>query len=291
MGYDDQIPVDTFAFGHFRVELQRRALLADGRVVPLSSRALDLLVLLLENSGSVLCKDEIIRQVWRGTFVDESNLRVQIAALRKALGETRDGVRYILNVPNRGYSFVAPVTRHAAALNPRGAAVLAGPAHNVPALLTRIFGREDLTTTLSDQIRRRRLVTVVGPGGIGKTTVAQAVATRLLPDFAEAIYFLDLATLSDNDAILVRLAKILGITPLANDKLAEIIAVLQQRPALLVLDNCEHVVGIIAELVEDILRGAPLAKVLARCSRPRSPPDSEPTRFCWSLPLKLKRPR
>ena len=269
---DDQKPAihaaDTLEFGRFRVELQRRVLLADGRVVPISSRALDVLVMLLQKPGVVLSKGEIIGEVWRGTFVDESNLRVQIAALRKAFGETNKGERYILNVPNRGYSFVAPVIRHAGASIPIGTAFPAYPAHNVPALLTRIIGRDGLTASLFDHILQRRLVTVVGPGGIGKTTVAQAVATRLLPEFAQAIYFLDLAALFDSEAILSRLAQILGITPLANNKMAEVIAVLQQRPVLLVLDNCEHVIEIIAEMVEDVLRGAPMAKVLATSREP-----------------------
>jgi DNA-binding winged helix-turn-helix (wHTH) protein len=107
--------------------------------------------------------------------VDEGALRVHVAALRKALGDGRGGRRYIANIPGRGYSFVAPVTReHARPATPsQNEAAVRG---NLPEPLMRIIGRDDVIAALSTQLARCRLLTIVGPGGIGKTTVAVAVA-------------------------------------------------------------------------------------------------------------------
>ena len=97
------------AFGPFRLSFGRRELLKDGVVVPLGSRAFDLLAALVRRSGNVVSKDELLAQVWPGTVVEENNLQVQVSALRKALGEGSEGSRYLLTVPGRGYRFVGPV--------------------------------------------------------------------------------------------------------------------------------------------------------------------------------------
>jgi DNA-binding winged helix-turn-helix (wHTH) protein len=90
-------------FGDFRLVPAARLLLRRGVPVPLGSRAFDLLHALLQARGAVVSKEEIVRQVWPTTIVDESNLRFQIACLRKALGEQRDLIK---TVPGRGYLFV-----------------------------------------------------------------------------------------------------------------------------------------------------------------------------------------
>ena len=86
-------------------------LLEDGKPLRLGSRALDILVTLVESAGETIRKDQLIARTWPDTVVDEGALRVHVAALRKALGDGRAGKRYIANIPGRGYSFVAPVTR------------------------------------------------------------------------------------------------------------------------------------------------------------------------------------
>jgi DNA-binding winged helix-turn-helix (wHTH) protein len=96
------------SFGPFRLLPERRLLLEGDRPVRLGSRALDILVALVENPGEVVGKNELIARVWPNTIVEESNLKFQISALRRTLG---GGNRYLLNVPGRGYCFIAPVTR------------------------------------------------------------------------------------------------------------------------------------------------------------------------------------
>jgi DNA-binding winged helix-turn-helix (wHTH) protein len=98
-------------FGPFRLHVTARLLQRKGAAVKIGSRSLDLLIALVERPGEVLSRRELMARAWAGLVVDEANLRVNIASLRKCLGEGKEGTRYIVNLPGRGYSFVAPLTR------------------------------------------------------------------------------------------------------------------------------------------------------------------------------------
>src|SRR5881227_636389 len=171
---------ETFAFGSFRLIPAQRMLLEEGKPLRLGSRALDILVTLVESAGETVRKDQLIASAWPDTVVDEGALRVHVAALRKALGDGRAGKRYIANNPGRGYTFVAPVTREhrqpAIALPNEVSAET-----SLPAPLSRIVGRDDTIAILTAQLAQHRFLTIVGPGGIGKTTVATAVAEIVRP--------------------------------------------------------------------------------------------------------------
>src|SRR5690606_16004372 len=104
-------PRDEFRFGRFSLLPVTRSVLQDGERVHLGNRAFDILHLLVEKAGSFVTNEEIVARVWPRTIVVESNLRVHVAAIRKALGDGRDGHRYIVNVPNNGYKFIADVER------------------------------------------------------------------------------------------------------------------------------------------------------------------------------------
>ena len=115
---DSPLDEEAFVFGAFRLLPAQRTLLQDGKPLHLGSRALDILVALVESAGDTIHKDKLIARAWPDTFVDEGNLRFQVATLRKALSDGRGGNRFIANIPGRGYTFVAPVTReHAHADN------------------------------------------------------------------------------------------------------------------------------------------------------------------------------
>jgi DNA-binding winged helix-turn-helix (wHTH) protein len=161
---------ETFVFGSFRLIPAQQMLLDDGKPLRLESRALDILITLVESAGETISKDQLIARTWPDTVVDEGALRVHVAALRKALGDGRAGKRYAANNPGRGYAFVAPVTREHARPDPASGDV-AAERNNLPAALTRIIGRDDVVAALTTQLVRRRFLTIVGPGGIGKTTV------------------------------------------------------------------------------------------------------------------------
>src|SRR6202163_2720330 len=163
----------VLAFGPFRLLPAQRMLLEGNAPVRLGSRALDILIALVERPGEVVSKEELVARVWPNTFVEETNLRVHVGALRKVLGDGRSVGRYVANVPGRGYSFVAPITRE----RPAATGGVARERHyNLPPTLTRMIGRAREVSELAEQLPRKRFLTVVGPGGIGKTTVALALA-------------------------------------------------------------------------------------------------------------------
>jgi DNA-binding winged helix-turn-helix (wHTH) protein len=100
-----------YQFERFQIDPQKRLLLRDGQPVQLTSKAFDLLLVLVKSSGQVMTKDELMSRVWQDQFVEEANLAVQVSALRRALGEKKGEQAFIVTVPGRGYSFVAAVQR------------------------------------------------------------------------------------------------------------------------------------------------------------------------------------
>jgi predicted ATPase/DNA-binding winged helix-turn-helix (wHTH) protein len=264
------LPERVLAFGPFELHPVRRLLLEAGKPLRLGSRAFDILVALAQRAGEVVGKDELIARVWPGTSVEEANLRVHVAALRKALGDGRPGLRFVANVPGRGYCFVAPVT--ATSQEPRPAAgpdpAEPGRARNVPAPLTRAIGRADEVRALAAQLPRRRFVTVAGPGGIGKTTVALAAAEGLAAAYPDGAVFVDLAPVGDPSLVPGALASALGLAIRSEDRVPGLVAFLRDKAMLVVLDGCEHVVEAAAALAEAILKGAPGLGVLATSREP-----------------------
>ena len=256
-----------FAFGHFLLLPAQRTLLANGQPVRLGSRGLDILIALVERAGEVVSKEELMARVWPRTVVDEGGLRVHIAGLRKTLGEVRSGQRYIGNVPSRGYCFVAPVSRseHASGVN---APAAAPAATQLPSLLTRLIGRDDTIAALVEMVPRRRFVSLVGPGGIGKTTVALAAAAQLEAGYAQGVYFVDLAALTDAALVPGTVAAVLGVPSHSDDPVQDLTAWLSLKSVLLVLDNCEHVVAAAADLAESILGRTTATHLLATSREP-----------------------
>jgi DNA-binding winged helix-turn-helix (wHTH) protein len=101
----------TISFGPFRLLAAQRLLLEGDKPVRLGSRAFDILAALVERASEVVTKEDLIARAWPQTFVEEANLKIQVSALRRALGDGQDGHRYVVTVPGRGYNFVAPVSQ------------------------------------------------------------------------------------------------------------------------------------------------------------------------------------
>ncbi|WP_027545720.1 winged helix-turn-helix domain-containing protein [Bradyrhizobium sp. WSM2254] len=247
-------------FGSFELNVAERLLRNADEVIPLGGRAFDILLSLVEHNGEVVSKTELIKKVWPGVTVEEGSLRVHMSALRKALGDGRCGNRYITNVQGRGYSFVAPVTRQFGEQD--GARAFAGLA-NLPSPLNRMIGREDAVVAIRSHLRAERLVTVFGPGGIGKTAVAVWVGHELLAEFSGAVFFVDLSLVRDKEQIVGAIASAIMLELQSIDPEAVLSRYLRSRRALLVLDGCEHVIEKTAEVVDGILRKAPELQVLA----------------------------
>ena len=209
-----------FSFGPFRLIPEQQLLVEDGKPVSVGARGLELLRVLVENSGKVLSKDELISCIWPDTCVSESNLKVQMAALRRVLGEGRRGERYVATVSGRGYRFVAPVRRQAAFHEQRGTAV--APEHNLVPESIRLLER--------DQI----------PGGIGMTTVALALANLLVGDYRDDLRVVELTALRDSHLVSSAIAAALAAHLAADGGAEALPSVLGHKSMLIVLDWSDH---------------------------------------------------
>ncbi|SEK27027.1 Predicted ATPase [Roseateles sp. YR242] len=263
----------TYAFGPFKLIPAQHLLLEGDTPVRLGARALALLVLVVERAGELVSKQEILERAWPHTVVVESNIKVAVATLRRALKDGQDGQRYLVNVSGRGYQFVAPVT--CADSDPPVATVLPGRAHHLPVPAHNIVGRQRSIQSISTLFETQRLVTIVGEGGMGKTTVAIAVARQLSHETPDAVRFVDLSTLVDAGSVAMALATELGLQNDSEGVTATLMSALTHQPLLLVLDSCEHVLQPTAELVSRILCEAPGVRILATSREPlRTPGES-----------------
>lgn len=263
---------EVIGFGPFKLFIDQRVLRDENGPVRLGGRAMDLLIALVERAGETVGKNELIHRAWATSIVEENTLRVHIAAIRKLLGEASRGDRYIVNVAGRGYSFVAPVVRLELG---RSTAQDSAPANSsLPRLATRVLGRDDVIKGVVALLGRHRLITLVGPGGIGKTTVAIAVADRLANEQQRVVRFVDMSIVTDPVAAPMVLAMAAGLGTPTDDPIGALIRFLQGAPTLLVLDNCEHLVADIAQMAERILRGGNDVAILCT-SRERLSADGE----------------
>jgi predicted ATPase/DNA-binding winged helix-turn-helix (wHTH) protein len=252
-------------FGPFEFRPAERLLLKGQARVEIGSRALDILALLIENAGNVVGKEVLLAQVWPGVVVEESSIRVHIANLRRALGDGKDGARYVTNVPGRGYSFVGKIAvRSDVAVPPPSPEVPASSEiKGFPARPARIIGRDVEVKFVTDLLGAQRFVTIHGPGGIGKTTLALAVMHDCAGNFPDGVCFLDLGLGRPSDSIAETLEAALVPMSEAVDPATRILDHLRNRRMLLVLDCCEHVVESASMMLERIFREASGISILA----------------------------
>ena len=259
---------EAISFGPYRLFAPQRLLLEGDKPVRLGSRAFDILAALVERAGKVVGKEQLIARAWPQTFVEESNLKIQVSALRRALGDGQGGQRYIVTVPGRGYNFVAPVRLEELSRAPLPPTIAPAAAHNLPFAVTRMIGREEAVAALVSRLLRQRLVTVVGPGGVGKTTVGLAVAEGMIGTYEHGVWLVDLAPLRDPGLVPSAVATVLGVEVRAEDPLPGLVAALRDRRVLLLLDSCEPVIDAAAGLAAALLGRAPGVSVLATSREP-----------------------
>jgi predicted ATPase/DNA-binding winged helix-turn-helix (wHTH) protein len=273
------LSVRKLQFGPFELSRNRRELRRDGLALPLGGRALDILIYLVERPGEVVTKDELIDHIWSDVTVAEGSLRVHVAAIRKALGDGQFGNRYIVNVKGRGYSFVASV---AGLDNPE----THGPNRRYEGILPvrscRMIGRDPILSEVQRCLRQERFVTLLGPGGIGKTTIAVAAGHALAEEFRGEVYFVDLGSLVHPNQVVRAIGASLGLAFKSNDESVELVDLVRSRRSLIILDSCEHVIEAAASIAERLYQGASQIHILAT-SRELLTVDGE---YCCSvLPL------
>src|SRR6266852_3651766 len=219
----------SFLFRSFELFPEQRLLLEGDNQVRLGSRAFDILAALVERAGEVVSKEELIARAWPQTIVEEANLKIQISALRRALGDGQGGDRYVVTVPGQGYNFVAPVRRDEHSRVPLAPTSAPPAVHNLPFAAIRMIGREDAAAALVSRLSRQRLVTIIGPGGIGKTTVALAVAERMIAEYEHGVWLVDLAPVGDPRLVPTAVATVLGLEVRTEDQLAGLVASLRDK--------------------------------------------------------------
>src|SRR6266699_2897300 len=258
----------AISFGPYRLLSAQRLLLEGDTPVRLGSRAFDTLAALVGRAGEVVGKEELIARVWPQTFVEDANLKIQVSALRRALGDGHAGRRFIVTVPGQGYNFVAAVSLEEPLRASLPPTIAPAGVHNLPLAVTRMIGRDESVTALVSRQSRERLLTIVGPGGIGKTTLALAVAEHMIGDYEDGVWLVDLAPLGDPRLVPSAVATVLGLEVRTDNPLPGLVAALTDKRMLLLLDNCEHVIDAAASLATAVLTGVPRVNILATSREP-----------------------
>jgi predicted ATPase/DNA-binding winged helix-turn-helix (wHTH) protein len=239
-------------FGPYRLFATQRLLVAGDKPVRLGSRAFDILTALVERAGELVTKEQLIARAWPGTFVEEANLKIQVSALRRALGDGQGDNHYIVNVVGRGYIFVAPICEEAPSTAWASPTIAPAALHNLPFATTRIIGRDEIVTTLVAELSRRRLA--------------------MIGAYEHGVWLVDLAPLRDPGLVPSAVATVLGLETRTEDPQPALVAALRDNRMLLIFDNCEHVIDAAAGLAATILSGTSGVKIMTTSREPLGVP-------------------
>ncbi len=252
---------EPYRFGRFTLDPANWQLRAEGAAIPLGPTDFRILVTLVERAGSLVSKDELMSRVWGRAIVGDNTLQVHITALRKALGEG-----FIVTRHGHGYSFVQQVSRSDAERQSGSPGLIRARTHGAP---SRLVGRDNELRMLSELLAQNPLVTLAGPGGVGKTRLALQAANETANGFDDGAWLVELGSLTDGASLAGSVATALGVQigegGAGFERLARQLA---RRNLLLVLDNCEHIVGSCAQLCETLLAEAPSVKIIATSREP-----------------------
>jgi predicted ATPase/DNA-binding winged helix-turn-helix (wHTH) protein len=249
----------AYRFGTVEVRPDERQLLVKGEPAAVGARAFDLLLTLIDRRDRVVSKNELLELVWPGLIVEENNLQVQVSTLRKLLGN-----QSIATLPGRGYRFTLPIEGE-----PGPSVPLPAVRHNLPGELNSFIGRESEIGELKEALVNARLVTLSGAGGTGKSRLATHVASQITDDYPDGVWLVDLAAISDEQRVAQTAAHVLGVKEEPGRPVAEALGkFVQGKRLLLLLDNCEHVIGACADLSRRLLTSAAGVKILATSREP-----------------------
>ena len=251
----------VYELGPFRLYPEAGVLTCEGAVVPLGPRAIAVLTVLVDDAEAYVAKERILEAAWPGVVVEESNLAVQISAIRRALASDPGRECWVETLSRRGYRFVGPVSKRTG--KPRPAAP-SGVRSRPPRTLTSFVGREHELEEIPRLLSRSRLVTIVGVGGIGKTRLATQLAARMACEYPDGVCFVDFAALVDERLVPEAVASSLGVNEVPGEHIREtLLRYVDSRALLLVFDNCEHILPSCAVFTKELLNASDRASVLA----------------------------
>jgi predicted ATPase/DNA-binding winged helix-turn-helix (wHTH) protein len=258
----------VYELDEWEVDLARRELRAHGVPVPIGARAFEIVEVLVQSAGELVTKNDLSARVWPGAIVEDNTLQFHISAIRKALGKDRGILK---TASGRGYRLLGAWTSRQESTSSVDAIDLepmrshAEPFQtNVPAAASELVGRAVAVQHLRGLLSAYRVVTLTGPGGIGKTRLALEVARGLFPSYQGDVRLVELVSLSDPGLVPTAVAGILGLKLAGNEISAESVArAIGAQKLLLVLDNCEHVIDAAAQLAETVVRRCSRTTVLA----------------------------
>jgi DNA-binding winged helix-turn-helix (wHTH) protein len=274
-----------YDIGPFRLDSQAGVLTKAGAPTALGSRAVAVLTTLVKQTNEYVRKDSIIDAAWPGVVVEESNLAVQISALRRVLAQVPGGERWIETLSGRGYRFVGPVTE----LPDDAQNGDPGKRSNLSEPLTSFIGRERELVELKRLLPGKRLLTLVGVGGIGKTRLALQTAAEVIDAYRDGVWLVELGSISNPSLVPKSVAQVLGVQEMAGCRSLMLCSHLKFRQLLLILDNCEHC----STRARHLRTRCSAAPPTRRPSRPAASrcasPASRPTR-CRRYPCPSHRP-
>lgn len=257
-----------FKFDEFELDLKKKELLDNGNDVKVEPKVFDVLVYLLQNRDRIISKDELITAVWNGRFTSDSSVSTIIKFVRKAVGDNGKEQHTIKTVFGRGFRFVkepiviensdkssissnAPITQKSAP-----------PATNLPYKQGSFLGRDKELEKIKNLIIKKKLISIVGPGGAGKSSLSMEIGRWALEQFSGGVWFCELAAINETQleaSILDTLDRSAGSSSVDTKRIAERIG---EAPTLLILDNCEHVIDAVARLTSELLLQLPSLTLL-----------------------------
>jgi non-specific serine/threonine protein kinase len=277
-----------FQFGDYSLDVDRRELRRGAELIATEPQVFDLLTYLIENRERVVTKDDLIEAVWRGRIVSESTLISRINAARRSIGDNGKDQQLIRTIARKGIRFIGAVAERGPHVLPTQIAVEAQPIeipllrqdaqkqgwagatlNNLPLRRSSFLGREHDVASVRELLDSTNLVTLIGAGGIGKTSLALEIATGLLERYSHGVWFVALAPLADPNLVPSAVADALGLTEEpGRPLLSTLLNVLRTRQMLIVLDNCEHLVDACAQFVDSVLRVSRRTHILATSREP-----------------------